>query len=46
MAVCIPPCYVKHARAYLGADSPVKIATVIGFPLGYSSSEAKYFETV
>ena len=42
-SVCIPPCYVKAARDYVG-DS-VKICTVIGFPNGYMTRESKIFET-
>jgi deoxyribose-phosphate aldolase len=42
-AVCIPPYYVNDARQYL-ADARVKIATVVGFPLGYSSTPAKVKE--
>lgn len=42
-SVCIPPCYVKEAREYAGDD--VRICTVIGFPNGYSSTEAKACET-
>jgi deoxyribose-phosphate aldolase len=34
-AVCIPPLFVKKAKALLGS-SKVKVATVIGFPMGYS----------
>ena len=33
-AVCVPPYYIKTAKAAL-KDSGVKLATVIGFPLGY-----------
>ncbi len=33
VAICIPPCYIKTAKGFL-KDSDVKIATVIGFPLG------------
>jgi deoxyribose-phosphate aldolase len=44
-AVCVPPLYVKKAKEFLG-DSPVKVATVIGFPFGYSSIEAKVAEIV
>lgn len=44
-AVCVPPLYVKNVKAYLGS-SPVKTATVIGFPLGYSAIEAKLAEVV
>jgi deoxyribose-phosphate aldolase len=43
-AVCIPPPLVKNAKAYL-KDTDVKIATVIGFPFGYSNAKAKIFET-
>lgn len=43
-AVCIPPPLVKNAKTYLkGTD--VKVATVIGFPFGYSTAKAKVFET-
>ncbi len=41
-SVCIPPCYVKSAKAY--AKGRVKICTVIGFPSGYSTREAKLYE--
>jgi len=41
--VCIPPCYVKPVFEEYG-DSPV-IATVVGFPLGYSITAAKVLET-
>ena len=44
-AVCVPPPFVKKAAALLNR-SPVKIATVIGFPFGYSAIEAKVAETV
>ncbi|MDI9338135.1 MAG: deoxyribose-phosphate aldolase [Alphaproteobacteria bacterium] len=43
-AVCIPPNFVKLAKNFLG-DSSVKVATVIGFPFGYSAIEAKVAET-
>jgi deoxyribose-phosphate aldolase len=42
-AVCIPPCYVKPVFEEYG-EKPV-IATVIGFPLGYSITAAKVLET-
>ena len=42
-SVCIPPCYVKAAKDYVG--SKLAICTVIGFPNGYSSTEVKVFET-
>lgn len=44
-AVCIPPLFVKTAVA-LVKGSTVKVATVIGFPFGYSAIEAKVAETV
>ncbi|SFH67745.1 deoxyribose-phosphate aldolase [Pisciglobus halotolerans] len=43
MSVCINPTWVKKAAAYLN-HSDVKICTVIGFPLGASTSEVKAFE--
>jgi|SRR5450432_144595 deoxyribose-phosphate aldolase len=43
-AVCVPPFLVKEAVHVL-RGSPVKTATVIGFPLGYSSLAAKISET-
>lgn len=33
-AVCIWPRFVAQARALLGADSPIRIATVVNFPSG------------
>ncbi|HEX8356104.1 MAG TPA: deoxyribose-phosphate aldolase [Segetibacter sp.] len=42
-AVCVPPPFVKKCRELLQA-SPVKVATVIGFPFGYSAVEAKLAE--
>lgn len=44
-AVCVPPLFVKQAKA-LTAGSGVKVATVIGFPFGYSAIEAKLAEIV
>ena len=41
-SVCIPPAYVKDARAYLEGRLPV--CTVIGFPNGYATTAAKCFE--
>ncbi len=41
-SVCIPPCYVKAAKEYVG--DKLKICTVIGFPNGYMTTAAKYFE--
>jgi len=42
-AVCVPPNFVKKAKALL-EGSTVKVATVIGFPFGYSAVEAKIAE--
>lgn len=44
-AVCVPPLYVKKAKEFLG-NSTIKIATVIGFPFGYSAIESKVAEMV
>lgn len=42
-AVCVPPKYVQNAKKLLDG-SRVKVATVIGFPLGYSTIDAKVAE--
>jgi len=42
-ALCIPPPFVKISKALL-LGSEVKVATVIGFPFGYSAVEAKLAE--
>ncbi|MBR9757071.1 MAG: deoxyribose-phosphate aldolase [Algicola sp.] len=42
-AVCIPPYYVNTAKNLL-QGSPVKVCTVIGFPLGNTTTAAKVFE--
>lgn len=42
-SVCIPPSYVKEAKAYVGER--LKICTVIGFPNGYSTTKTKLCET-
>ena len=44
-AVCVPPPMIKIAKKQL-EDTPVKVATVIGFPFGYSAIEAKLAETL
>ena len=41
-SVCIPPVYVRPARAYLADRLPV--CTVIGFPNGYADTAVKCFE--
>jgi deoxyribose-phosphate aldolase len=43
-SVCINPYWVPLVAAQL-AGSPVKVCTVIGFPLGATSTEAKVAET-
>ena len=40
-SVCIPACHVRGAKAYVGEQ--MKICTVIGFPNGYDTTEAKAF---
>lgn len=42
-AVCVPPLFVKRAKA-ICENTNVKVATVIGFPFGYSAVEAKLAE--
>lgn len=43
MSVCIQPCWVKKAKAFLeGTD--VKVCTVIGFPHGANTAEVKAYE--
>ena len=42
-AVCVPPFVVKQAAEAL-RGSPVKTATVVGFPLGYSCLDSKIIE--
>lgn len=43
-AVCVNPCHVRYCNELLkGTD--VKLATVIGFPLGANTKEVKAFET-
>lgn len=41
-SVCIPPCYVKDTVYYMKRRIP--ICTVIGFPSGYQTTEAKLYE--
>ena len=42
-AVCVNGCYVSMAKDQLG-DTAVKVAAVVGFPLGASTAEAKMEE--
>ena len=44
--VCIPASYVKACKEYMeGRADAVGVCTVIGFPTGYVTTEAKVFET-
>lgn len=43
-SVCVNPIYVRAATAFL-QDTPVKVCTVIGFPLGANLIETKAIET-
>ncbi|WAM32393.1 deoxyribose-phosphate aldolase [Caldicellulosiruptor naganoensis] len=42
-SVCVNPYYVKVCKEYL-KDTSVKVATVIGFPLGATTMKTKIFE--
>lgn len=42
-SVCIPPCYVKQAKEYVGGR--MKVCTVIGFPNGNHTTAVKVYET-
>lgn len=44
LGVCVPPYWVKKVRRDIGTH-PVKLITVVGFPLGYNRSEVKLRET-
>lgn len=41
--VCIPPCYVKKAKEYVG--DRLAICAAVGFPNGYNTTAVKVFET-
>jgi len=41
-SVCIPPCYIETVKSEF---PKLNICTVIGFPLGYSTTACKVFET-
>ena len=43
--VCINPCNVSFAKEYL-KNTDVKVVTVIGFPLGQTTTEIKILETI
>ena len=42
-SVCVPPTYIRRIRETYG--DKINICTVVGFPLGYSVTEAKAEET-
>lgn len=42
-SVCIPPCFVKRAKEYVGGR--IAVCTVIGFPNGYHTTAVKVAET-
>ncbi|EES49967.1 deoxyribose-phosphate aldolase [Clostridium botulinum] len=42
-SICIPACYISRIHETYG--DKVNICTVVGFPLGYSSTEGKIAET-
>ncbi|MBM7652426.1 deoxyribose-phosphate aldolase [Neobacillus cucumis] len=44
-SVCLNPTWVKTAAEFLSETPEVKVCTVIGFPLGATTSEVKAFET-
>ncbi|MCQ4923837.1 deoxyribose-phosphate aldolase [Tissierella carlieri] len=44
-AVCVNPYYVKFCKDTL-KNSNVKVATVVGFPIGANTKEVKVFETI
>lgn len=46
-SVCINPVFVPYAYAYLselGAADDIAVCTVVGFPLGATTTEVKAFE--
>ena len=43
-AICVPPFYVTDGWKKI-AGSPVKLATVVGFPFGYHTVRTKVEET-
>ena len=42
-SICIPPCYIKRAKEYVG--DKLQLCTVIGFPNGNMTTATKVFET-
>ena len=45
LGVCVNPVNVKLASEYL-KNTEVKIVTVVGFPLGQTTTESKVLETI
>ncbi|MCP9751891.1 deoxyribose-phosphate aldolase [Ferruginibacter sp. HRS2-29] len=43
--ICVPPLFIKKTKEFIG-ESNITLATVIGFPFGYSAVEAKLAEIV
>lgn len=43
-SVCVPPTWIAYCKTLLSKTN-VKVATVVGFPLGYSETSVKVFET-
>lgn len=41
-SVCVPPCYITRIKEEYG--DKINICTVIGFPLGYQTTEVKFEE--
>ncbi|MBL7775246.1 MAG: deoxyribose-phosphate aldolase [Saprospiraceae bacterium] len=39
--VCIPPFFVRDAKRIIGDKAPVRVVTVVGFPMGYTAIAAK-----
>ena len=39
--ICIPPYYVRDSKRLLGESNRIRIATVVGFPMGYTAIAAK-----
>jgi deoxyribose-phosphate aldolase len=44
VGVCVPPFWLKKVKREL-KDEDIQLVTVIGFPLGYSDTASKVFET-
>ena len=45
-SICINSCHVKLAKEYLQNSTSVQVCSVIGFPLGAMSTEAKVAELI